>query len=289
MFSIIIPLYNKENYIKKTISSVLGQTFTDYEVVIVDDGSTDNSLSVLSNFQDDRIKVYSKENGGVSSARNFGIEKAQGKYIAFLDADDYWEEDYLQSVYNTILKFPNCQIFATAQTVLSNDGQTVNKCNNRDEDYFMINDYCSSASAFQTSGICAFKTSLVEVGGFRDGVKRGEDIDCWLRLACNNKIAYCNVPKVVYNLETENGANLSFSSIKESFPYTEWYDYSYENKAALMKYTTSMLLMLSLKAYKSGERDEALTCLRNIKGNDMFLKRLIIYFRVLLMKKNRCI
>ena len=96
MFSIIIPLYNKADYIAETLKSVLNQTYCDYEVIVVNDSSTDNSLEVASSFQDERIHIYTKENEGVSAARNYGIMHAKYDYIAFLDADDWWEPGKLK-------------------------------------------------------------------------------------------------------------------------------------------------------------------------------------------------
>ena len=98
--TIIIPLYNKEKYIYKCLNSILLQSYGFYEVLIIDDGSTDNSAKICEEFysKDKRFKYFSKENGGVSSARNLGIEKAKYDYIVFVDADDYIEEDYLKSL-----------------------------------------------------------------------------------------------------------------------------------------------------------------------------------------------
>ena len=87
-FSVIIPLYNKEKYITDTLNSALNQSFQDFEVIIVDDGSTDESLEVVSRFQDPRIKIYKQENQGASVARNYGISQSQSDLIALLDADD---------------------------------------------------------------------------------------------------------------------------------------------------------------------------------------------------------
>ncbi len=92
----IIPVYNGESFIEETINSVLNQTFKDFELIIVNDGSTDNTLSILAQFEDERISLYSKKNEGVSIARNFGFLKSKSKYIAFLDADDLWDEERLQ-------------------------------------------------------------------------------------------------------------------------------------------------------------------------------------------------
>lgn len=98
--SIIMPVYNKELYINESINSVINQSFKDWELIIVNDGSTDNSLSIASSFEDSRIKVFSTKNSGVSSARNFGIDHHCGDYITFFDADDILDEHYLESLYD---------------------------------------------------------------------------------------------------------------------------------------------------------------------------------------------
>src|SRR3970040_1764287 len=98
-FSVIIPVFNKEKFIEVTLKSVLNQTFIDFEILIINDGSTDNSAQLIKGFDDPRIRYYYKENSGVSSARNDGIEKTQSNYISFIDADDYWYPDFLEEMY----------------------------------------------------------------------------------------------------------------------------------------------------------------------------------------------
>lgn len=100
--SIIIPIYNSEKYIEKCILSVLNQSFTDFELILVNDGSTDNSLNIIKDFEsnDPRIKVCDQANSGVSSARNRGLELASGRYVTFMDSDDYVEPDYLETLYS---------------------------------------------------------------------------------------------------------------------------------------------------------------------------------------------
>ena len=97
-YSVVIPLYNKEHYIASTLRSVLAQTYPDYEVIVVDDGSTDHSLQACKTVQSDKIRIVQQANQGVSAARNKGIELAAGEYICFLDADDTWHPDYLQNI-----------------------------------------------------------------------------------------------------------------------------------------------------------------------------------------------
>ena len=94
MISVVIPLYNKEEQIADTLQSIFAQTFQDFEIVIVDDGSTDNSVEEVEKFDDSRIRLIHQTNAGVSAARNRGIEEARGELIAFLDADDEWKPEY---------------------------------------------------------------------------------------------------------------------------------------------------------------------------------------------------
>lgn len=105
--SVIIPVYNVEQYLSKCLESVINQTFTDLEIIIVDDGSTDDGLSICREYEakDERIHVYHKTNGGLSSARNYGLDRATGKYIGFVDSDDYISEDMYESLYNNLISY----------------------------------------------------------------------------------------------------------------------------------------------------------------------------------------
>ncbi len=103
-FSIIVPIYNVEEYVKKCILSIISQSYENFEIIAVNDGSTDNSLDVLNSIEDRRLKIYTKKNGGLSDARNYGVEKATGQYIWFLDGDDYIEKDSLKELNEIVEK-----------------------------------------------------------------------------------------------------------------------------------------------------------------------------------------
>ena len=105
--SIIVPIYNMEKYLNKGVNSIINQSYENLEIILVNDGSTDDSLNICNKFKkkDKRVVVLKKENGGLSSARNYGIEHANGKYISFVDADDYIEKDYIEKLYNCITKY----------------------------------------------------------------------------------------------------------------------------------------------------------------------------------------
>jgi glycosyltransferase involved in cell wall biosynthesis len=107
LISVIIPLYNKEQFIEATLLSVLNQTFSDYEIIIINDGSTDKSVEVVNSFDDNRIILYTTKNKGVSHARNFAISKANSDLIALLDGDDQWEPTHLENLYKLYTNFPH--------------------------------------------------------------------------------------------------------------------------------------------------------------------------------------
>src|SRR5690349_12484134 len=117
MFSIVVPLYNKAEYLINTIDSVLAQTFQKFEILIINDGSTDDSLRIANSIQHPSIKVFDKRNEGVSAARNFGMDHASCEYIAFLDADDFWEPEYLEQMSVLISQNGECGMFASAHKI----------------------------------------------------------------------------------------------------------------------------------------------------------------------------
>lgn len=237
-FSVIIPLYNKAHFIQKTVESILAQSCQEFEIIIVNDGSTDDSLAVVSKINDPRIRIFTKPNGGVSHARNYGIEKAQYEYIAFLDADDLWLPDYLETQKGMIEQYPQAGISATTYTSVDSQGNKHDRVIDslsRGE-VLLVEDYCKyvveeKIMQIHTAAICVKKELFSQTGGFRVGVKRGEDLDMWLRLSLISPMVWKNEPKIIYNLATENNAMAGYSSkvnfpYKESCPYWEWYSYS---------------------------------------------------------------
>ena len=192
-FSVIIPLFNKEKFIEATLKSVLNQTFIDFEILIIDDGSTDNSATLIKGFDDTRIRYFYKENAGVSSARNYGIEKSQSNYISFIDADDYWYPDFLEEMIKIIQNYPQQNVFsaaieietskkvfpATYSIVKTNDHEIVN--------YFTASNketvICTSCAVFH-------KNIFEKIGTFDTEVKSGQDTDMWIRIGINYPVVF---------------------------------------------------------------------------------------------------
>lgn len=212
-FSVVIPLYNKGPYIKRTLDSVLMQTIGDYEVVIVDDGSADEGPGLVANYSDPRIRLVSQENCGVSAARNRGIAEARGEWIAFLDADDTWKPDYLQNVAGLIDKFPDAGAYATAYEIIMADGRI------KYPEFEaippppwegMLPSYFRSALGpppLCTGAVTIHKKILCEVGCFPMGVHTGEDLDMWGRVALRYPIAFSRCVGVSYRQDDRSRGN----------------------------------------------------------------------------------
>jgi len=126
-FSIVVPAYNRDSFISRCIESILDQEFENWEAVIVDDGSSDKTRDVILSYKDDRIRYFYKENGGASSARNIGLDRANGKYIAFLDSDDEYKPDHLKAIHRLLadLHFPVC--FVCTDYIMNFNGTIVPK------------------------------------------------------------------------------------------------------------------------------------------------------------------
>jgi glycosyltransferase involved in cell wall biosynthesis len=203
-FSIVIPLYNKEPFIEKTIQSVLNQTIQDFEIIIINDGSTDASQAKVDDIKDDRIVIYATKNKGVSHARNYGIHKAKGKYIAFLDADDHWSQAYLESMKSLIQKYLNESVFASALKIKTNKS-TYNasykdiKRNSQDfvVDYFEAS---QNHSILHCSSSVFNKNALEEIGAFDETLKTNEDTDFWIRTGFKFKVVFLNEPLVIHQV-----------------------------------------------------------------------------------------
>lgn len=210
-FSVIIPLYNKENDIALTIKSVLNQSFTDFEIMVVDDGSTDNSLEIVKKFKDNRLRIFKIHKTGVSFARNFGVEKSNGSYLAFLDADDFWYPNHLENLAQLISKYSHGEWFATAYEIQHNkrlilpmkappmlqNGSWIGEI-----DDFFINSMEDSLA--WTSAVAFRRDFFLKIGGFNELFDTGQDMDLWIRSALERPLFFSTVISARYNLLGSN-------------------------------------------------------------------------------------
>ena len=207
MISVIIPLYNKEAGVATALRSVLAQTYQDFEIVVVDDGSTDGSVAVVDTFNDPRIRLIRQQNAGVSAARNRGIEEAKGEYVAFLDADDEWIPEFLEEISTLQKHYPECKAQATNYTFCSNGvkSSTILRKLPFDGKRGVLSNYFEVASCSHppvcSICVCIERKLLQEIGGFPVGIKSGEDLLTWARIAVRTQWAYSRNAYSIFNIE----------------------------------------------------------------------------------------
>lgn len=207
MISVIIPLYNKKDSIATALDSVLAQSYQDFEVVVVDDGSADEGAAIVEQYTDSRIRLIRQANAGVSAARNKGIAEAKGEYVAFLDADDEWMPEFLEEIVALQREFPNCRAQATTYVQCQNGekkGIILNRLPFTGE-HGVLTNYFEVASHSHppvwTSAVCIERVLLQEIGGFPLGIKSGEDLLTWARIAVRTQWAYSLKACATFNVE----------------------------------------------------------------------------------------
>jgi glycosyltransferase involved in cell wall biosynthesis len=233
-FSVIIPLHNKGKYIAGTLNSILAQDFTDYEIVIADDGSTDNSREVVMGFTDARIQYRYKENGGVSSARNHAMQEASGEYLAFIDADDYWYPGHLQELYNAIQAMPHLRVFTTLAEVENAAGIFLPHYTNLGTEALQEADFfkTSFARAILSSQSTAIHKSVpAAIGYFDAALVTCEDTDYWIRTGFKYRIGVVNKVTARHNYISGSLSHRRFSMAHATF-YEKFADPEKENPAA---------------------------------------------------------
>lgn len=186
-YSVIITLYNKGSYIHRSLTSVLAQTYKDYELIVVDDGSTDDGPAIVASYSDSRIRLVHQENSGPNEARNRGIVEANAEWLAFLDADDEYFENFLDKMHDSIVNNPDIGFVFSNYFYTGINGNTIKMINNKDNNFKIIDNYCDflykhSLRGAHSSSIVIRKALLQEAGCFPANTPKSGDIDTWMRL-----------------------------------------------------------------------------------------------------------
>ena len=279
--SVVIPVFNKGFILNETLNSVLQQTFTNFEIIIINDGSTDNSLEVLSKFNDLRIHVYSQENKGAAAARNLGIEKSSGEFIAFLDADDYWFPNHLEELIKLEKQYPNCGCYCSRYQIKNTKNSILNPTfkNISSEFVGIVENYFASNYPFKiniTLNQMIPKKIVTEMGGFTEGVTNGQDLELWTKIGIQHPVALNNCVTAIYNNYLPN--TLSKNSFK-TMKLMDFKQFEFEeNKNPDLKKFLDFHRVFYAKHYKIiGDNESAQFYLKDVNKDNIPFKMKILF------------
>lgn len=208
LVSVIIPTYNRGWIIKEAVDSVLAQDYRDFELIVVDDGSTDNTSEVLDAYRG-TIKVFRQENKGVSAARNRGIAEASGRFIAFLDSDDLWLPQKLSRQVEFFNTTPDALICQTEE-VWIRSGVRVNPKKRHQKPSGMIFEPSLALCLVSPSAVMIRRSLLEIVGNFDETLPACEDYDLWLRISCRFPVYRIDTPLIIKRGGHEDQLSASF-------------------------------------------------------------------------------
>lgn len=234
--SVVVPAYNVSHYVESTLFSLKSQSLTDFEALIVDDGSTDNTAEVVRKFcqQDSRFKLLQKTNGGLSSARNWGIRQVQADYIALLDADDIYFKDKLLTHVTILEKLPHMGVVYSASRAIRDDGNSTfihlsGKPLYRDPILALM---CKNFVGHGSNAV--FRRCLIDqVGGFDEDLRSCEDLDFWLRVAAQSDFQFYRVPMILCGYRVRP-SGLSFNVAQMQQTLTQVLDAAYARSPTLV-------------------------------------------------------
>ncbi len=271
--SVVIPLYNKVRFIDRAIQSVLSQAYSDFEVLVVDDGSTDEGVSRLEMFKSDsRLRIIRQSNFGVGAARNRGVAEAHGQIIAFLDADDEWLPNHLADLATLAERFPMAGLLASRFAFCDGD-RVCPECSVQTPKPILIRDYFDRAarSTFVHTSACAVRSCVVtRIGGFVEGLNNGEDIEYWARLSLVYPIGYHPALSSLYHLNIPGSAMTARAEYKPHpividtlRTYLNSESARREVAGSVHLYGANILMSLAVAAIASGRSEDALQLLKD--------------------------
>lgn len=237
--SVIIPAYNSEKTISHTIQSVLNQTFTDLELIVINDGSQDSTLKIVTQIKDPRIKVFSYSNAGGNISRNRGLQRAVGEFVSFLDADDLWTPDKLQSQLKALQENATAKVAYSWTDYINTNGEFILSgkrvnVNGNVYENLLLNNFLENGS---NPLIC--RKSLIKLGGFDESLSAAQDWDMWLRLA--SKFDFICVPSVqiLYRISTNS---VSCNLVRQEKSCLQVLERAYKERPSALKHSWNLSL-----------------------------------------------
>lgn len=260
--SVIIPLYNKEREIGDTLRSVLAQTLTPLEIIVVDDGSTDRSAAIVREIaaESPLVKLVEQPNAGECAARNRAIAEAKGEYVALLDADDQWRPRFLQEVAALIEEFPDCGLYCTAFDIVSHEGEFPAVCPSKRG--IVENFFRDSAHRYIAipSASCIPRRVFDDVGGFPEGMKIAGDLYMWIKIARRYRVCFSPERLCRYSRVASNRSASSYTPERTAYSFEQLYAPSapVEEREFIARAALGKALILSAK----GGTEEAARAIR---------------------------
>jgi glycosyltransferase involved in cell wall biosynthesis len=294
--SVIIPLYNRGEYIKRAIDSVFRQTCQNFEIIVVDGHSTDEGPAIVKNFHDPRIIFVEQEGQGVSAARNQGVDRAKNDFIAFLDADDEWSCRHLEVLVKLREKFPEAGLFVTAYVTVSNTMESRKVILQQNFKSIpppqwegLIPNFFQSGIydiPFTTSCVGMTKNLFIEAGGFPLGVQWGEDKDLWFRIALKYRIAFSWNGETIWHQEASNriSNSLNFIPYEREPVVTQALDALKSNSVSstdapfLKEFIANCELNRALWIIKTGNPEKARKILKDCETSLFFGRKIRLLF-----------
>jgi len=292
--SVIIPTYNRSGLVKEAVESVLQQSYTDFEILVVDDGSTDDTVSVIQKIPDKGVRYFHKINGGVASARNYGIKRAEGKYIALLDDDDLWPTEYLQIMIRKLEENPQYGLAYSPFNEMQPDGrETLGSNTDKYISGWLTENFYDKVPSFTPSAIIV-KRSYFNTILFDEYLTHGEDTDLLLRLSA--KTQFLCVPDVCVTRRKGPGSmgelyyrSISYNAllILERFYFQLGGDEVIQDKKAKRRISRHYR-HLGRKHYLEGHRYAAIYLLKKAISYYPFeLKYYLALFKAILLSKEK--
>lgn len=281
-FSVIIPLFNKEKYIAQTLESVLKQSFSDFEILIINDGSTDSSEKIVKGFSDSRINYFSTQNQGAAAARNLGIEKATSPYIAFLDADDLWFENHLEELKNLTDRFPNAGMYANRYQLIFENGSTYQPTYSGIPDDYKgeVKDYFASSLHYAIASsisIAVPKAVFAEVGNFKQYISSGQDTDMWIRIALHYQVVIGNKLTSSY-LHFIEGSLSKTTILEKKIKRFDEYQEQEKSNPSLKKYLDLYRMEYAMQYKMAGASEVSKSLYNQISKANLSFKSKTLYF-----------
>lgn len=275
--SVVIPLYNKETTVVRAVHSVLDGAVLPDEIVVINDGSTDNSLVALETVKSPLLRIIRQENKGAAAARNTGIREARGEFIAFLDADDVWMPNFLQTVLNLKNDFPNAGIYGTSYAVFQ--GGTITTMPHPDipphpwrgalDNLFRL---FLSRTPFNSDTVLIPRAVFEKTGFFMEGEAIGEDVQMWLNISLHYPIVFTTEVCSHYHTDAPNRAYVSTKALHAS-GYSRWLDetaktVSPELRPSVLALRENVELGRLASLVSAGERKQAQAVYRDFPFNE---------------------